>query len=245
MKTAVITGAAGGVGQALCLAFRRAGYRVVATDRKPTVEDADVFVPLDLEAMARDERACEDGLASLTSVLDEGGCGALVNNAATQCLGGLEALGPRAWQASMNTNVIAPALLVRGLLPELVRARGAVVNIASIHARLTKPGFSAYATSKAAIEGLTRSLAVELGGRGVRVNCLRPAATATPMLEAGFEGAPDARAALSACHPAGRIAEPDEVARSAVFLASDAASFINGASLDVDGGIGARLHDPA
>ncbi len=244
MKTAVVTGAAGGIGQALCLAFRRAGYRVVATDLKPLVDDADVFIPLDLAAMARDERACEEGVASLAAVLDESGCAVLVNNAAVQRVGTLDMLDGRAWQDSMNTNVIAPALLVRGLLPFLERARGSVINIASVHAHLTKPGFSAYATSKAAMEGLTRSLAVELGGR-VRVNCVRPAATATPMLEAGFEGQSAARSALDRCHPIGRIAEPEEVARCAVFLASDAASFINGTSLDVDGGIGARLHDPA
>ncbi len=244
MKTVVVTGAAGGIGQALCLAFRRAGYRVVATDCKPVVDDADVFVPLDLEAMARDECALEDGVSSLAAVLDDAGCAALVNNAATQCLGDLASLDVRAWQQSMNTNVIAPALLVRGLLPQLTRARGAVVNVGSVHGQLTKPGFSAYATSKTAAEGLTRSLAVELGGR-VRVNCIRPAATATPMLEAGFQNAPAARAQLDACHPVGRIAEPEEIARCAVFLASDDASFINGASLDVDGGIGARLHDPA
>lgn len=244
MKSAVITGAAGGIGQALCLAFRRAGYRVIATDCKPVMDDADVFVPLDLEAMARDERACAEGIESLAAVLEEGACAALVNNAALQCVGAFEELDLRAWQRSLQTNVLAPAMLVRGLLPALSRARGAVVNIASVHARLTKPGFSAYATSKAALEGLTRSLAVEFGGR-VRVNCIRPAATSTPMLEAGFEGQDEARRELDRCHPIGRIAAPEEIARAAVYLASAEASFVNGACLDVDGGIGARLHDPA
>jgi NAD(P)-dependent dehydrogenase (short-subunit alcohol dehydrogenase family) len=118
-----------------------------------------------------------------------------------------------------------------------------VVNIGSIHSALTKPRFTCYATSKAALGGLTRSLAVELGGT-VRVNELNPAATDTPMLRAGFEGKPGAFERLAAVHPAGRIAAPDEVARAALFLTSDAASFINGESLRVDGGVGVRLHDP-
>ncbi len=243
MKTVIITGAAGGIGQALCLAFRRAGYRVVGTDCKPTVDDCDVFIPLDLAAMARDERAERSGIESLCAVLDENGLNALVNNAALQIVASTPALTARDWQRSLDVNVLAPALLIQGLLPELTRARGSVVNIASVHARATKPGFAAYATSKAALVGLTRSLAVDLGG-AVRVNCISPAATATAMLEAGFEQQPEALEELGLCHPLGRIAQPEEVARAAVYLASDDASFISGAALDVDGGIGARLHDP-
>ena len=140
-------------------------------------------------------------------------------------------------------NLFAPFALIRGLLPQLKRAQGSVVNIASVHAHLTKPGFAAYATSKHALVGLTKSLAVDLAG-AVRVNCINPAATATPMLIAGFEGRSEAMESLADMHPSGRIAEPLEVARAAVFLASESASFINGAALDVDGAIGARLHDP-
>ena len=92
--------------------------------------------------------------------------------------------------------------------------------------------------------GLTKSLAIDLAG-SVRVNCINPAATQTPMLVAGFDGREDDLASLGHCHPLGRIALPEEIARTAVFLASEDASFINGAALDVDGGIGSRLNDPA
>jgi NAD(P)-dependent dehydrogenase (short-subunit alcohol dehydrogenase family) len=129
------------------------------------------------------------------------------------------------------------------MLPDLEKARGSVVNISSVHATLTKPGFSAYATSKAALLGMTRALAVDLGPR-VRVNCVTPAATDTPMLRAGFEGNPAELSALAAMHPSGRIATPEEIARVVLFLASDAASAITGAALAADGGIGGRLHDP-
>jgi NAD(P)-dependent dehydrogenase (short-subunit alcohol dehydrogenase family) len=167
----------------------------------------------------------------------------LVNNAALQIKKSAEALSVRDWQRSLDTNVVAPFALIQGLLPELKRARGSVVNIASVHAQLTKPGFAAYATSKSAMVGMTRSLAVDLAG-SVRVNCINPAATETSMLVAGFEGREEELSQLGRCHPLGRIADPREVARVAVFLASEDASFVNGAALDVDGGIAARLHDP-
>jgi NAD(P)-dependent dehydrogenase (short-subunit alcohol dehydrogenase family) len=118
-----------------------------------------------------------------------------------------------------------------------------VINIASIHALLTKPRFSAYATSKSALIGLTRALAVELGGR-VRVNAISPAAIATPMLESGFSEDPEGLNRLAAYHPSACIGVPDDVARAALCLAEVKGAFLNGAIVGVDGGIGARLHDP-
>lgn len=243
MKTALVTGAAGGIGQALCLAFRRSGYRVIGTDLKPTVEDCDVYIPSDLEGMLHDEASQAEFIDSLAAVLDETGLNVLVNNAALQIVKPSTQLSVRDWQRTLNTNVIAPFALLQGLLPQLKRARGSVVNIASVHAELTKPGFAAYATSKASLVAMTKSVAVDLAG-AIRVNCICPAATATPMLVEGFDGREEALSELGSCHPLGRIAEPMEVARVAVFLASPDASFVNGAALSVDGGIGARLHDP-
>jgi NAD(P)-dependent dehydrogenase (short-subunit alcohol dehydrogenase family) len=128
-------------------------------------------------------------------------------------------------------------------LADIERAKGSVVNIASIHAVATKPGFVCYATSKAALVGLTRSMAVDLGPR-VRVNAINPAATATPMLLAGFEGKSKELDELAKKHPLERIAQPWEVAKTALFLASPDAAFITGTCLNIDGGIGGRLHDP-
>jgi NAD(P)-dependent dehydrogenase (short-subunit alcohol dehydrogenase family) len=143
----------------------------------------------------------------------------------------------------LNVNLVAPFLLVQALLQELENANGSVINIASIHAQVTKPEFVCYATSKTALVGLTRSMAVDLGGR-VRINSICPAAVSTPMLMAGFEGKDDRFKELSRMHPLGRIGTPDEIAQVALFLASPAASFITGAAINVDGGIGSRLHDP-
>jgi len=243
MKSVLITGAAGGIGQALCLAFRRAGYLVIASDLKEMVDDAHFFVQSDLERMVDDERYRDEYLEQIRHALGGDGLTALVNNAALQIVRGTEDLTIRDWRRTLDINLLAPFALIQAFLPELKRARGSVVNVASVHARLTKPGFACYATSKAALVGMTRSLAVDLAG-AVRVNAISPAATGTSMLLAGFEGREDALADLGGMHPSGRIAEPAEIARVAVFLASHDATFINGATLDVDGAIGARLHDP-
>jgi NAD(P)-dependent dehydrogenase (short-subunit alcohol dehydrogenase family) len=108
---------------------------------------------------------------------------------------------------------------------------------------LTKSGFAAYATSKAALAALTRSLAVELGGR-VKVNSIRPAAISTPMLVDGFADNPAAMTDLLQYHPSGCIGSPEDVAKAALFLAENESPFLTGTELALDGAISSRLHDP-
>ncbi|MEO6994780.1 MAG: SDR family oxidoreductase [Lacunisphaera sp.] len=243
-KTVLITGALGGIGQALCAVFRADGYFVIGTDRRAGTCDCDRFIQRDILEVCGDDASRAAFIADVHAHLGEAGLTVLVNNAAVQILGRTESVSIGDWDATLHTNLVAPFLLVQALLLDLEKANGSVVNIASIHAVATKPGFVAYATSKAALVGLTRTLAVDLGPR-VRVNAINPAATATPMLLAGFEGKPREFAALAQMHPLERIADPEEVAKTALFLASPAASFITGSTLHIDGGIGARLHDPA
>ncbi len=242
-KTALITGAAGGIGQPLCAAFRAAGYRVIATDLTDAPAEHNGFVACDLNRLCGDDNYRDATLTQLRTAVGEGGLDVLVNNAAVQTLGGVSDLTCADWQLALNVNLVAPFLLAQQFLEQLERATGSVVNVGSIHATLTKPGFVCYATTKGALRTLTRAMATDLGAR-VRVNAIEPAATATPMLEAGFEGNPEARAALGESHPLGRIAEPQEIARVVLFLASAEASFISGAVIGVDGGIAGRLHDP-
>lgn len=244
VRTALITGALGGIGQALCQVFRAAGYRVIGTDRREGVCECDAFIRRDILEVCAGEAERDAFVGEVRQHLGGEGLTVLVNNAAVQILGKSEQITMSDWDATLHTNLVAPFRLVQSLLPELERARGSVVNIASIHAVATKPGFVAYATSKAALVGLTRTLSVDLGPR-VRVNAINPAATATPMLLAGFEGKQAEFEALAKMHPLERIANPSEVAKTALFLASDEASFITGSVLHIDGGIGARLHDPA
>jgi NAD(P)-dependent dehydrogenase (short-subunit alcohol dehydrogenase family) len=242
VRTALITGAAGGIGMALCTAFRGAGYRVIACDIRDGKPACDVFLRFDLRALASSGSERQAVLDSIDEALGDDGLTVLVNNAAVQVLGGADTLTTDDWRLTLDVNLLAPALLAEALVPALERAGGSIVNVASVHAALTKPGFVAYATSKAALVGLTRSLAVDLGRR-VRVNAVLPAATATPMLLAGLAD-PERLDTVGTAHPLGRIACPEEVAATVLYLASEAASYVTGAVLAVDGGVGARLHDP-
>lgn len=235
MRTALVTGVNGGIGAAIRAVLTEGGYRVVGTDLTIDGEHPG-DVAADLSSL--------DGasLSRLRSAVG-GRLDLLVNNAAYQAVGMVEELSVEDWQRTLNVNLTAPFLLTRAFLPQLRRSgNGSVVNISSIHATLTKPGFAAYATSKGALSALTRALAVELAP-GVRVNAVAPAATDTPMLRAGFDNDPALLEALGGLHPMGRIATSGEIAAAVLFLASKEAAFINGAVLQVDGGIGARLHD--
>ncbi len=144
---------------------------------------------------------------------------------------------------TLNTNLLAPFWLIKRSLPMLRAAKGSIVNITSIHAALTKREFTVYATSKGAMVSLTRALAIELAP-DVRVNAVIPAATDTPMLRDGFRDNLKGLRELGDYHPLGRIAQPEEIAQVVFYLAGPHASFITGTAINVDGGIGASLHDP-
>jgi len=239
----LITGANGGIGQALCAEFAAAGWQVIATDIHAAAQTpVDNYFALDLGRFATDDAFRESARELLVaSVPEQLTC--LVNNAAYQVVAPVSELQADDWQQSLSVNVTAPFLLVQALLDRLSEAQGNVINISSVHASLTKPDFVGYATSKAALEGLTRALAVEIGG-SVRVNAIAPAAISTPMLEAGFEGDPGALAALVSYHPSGSIGSPGDVAKLALAVAEVGGSFLNGAIVGIDGGIASRLHDP-
>ncbi|MBD3167749.1 SDR family oxidoreductase [bacterium] len=241
MKTVLVTGAAGGIGQAVCELFHEIGYHVIGVDRKRNGSVPYRLLHHDI-GLCHENGRCETFYREVED-LCEGELHALVNNAAAQVVKPVEELTRSDWDITLQTNLLAPFWLTRRFLPLLRRARGSVVNMASIHANVTKSEFVAYATSKGALISLTRAMAVELAP-DVRVNAILPAATDTPMLRAGFEGSEEKMEQLGAYHPLGRIAEASEVARVARFLASDEASFITGSTLSVDGGIGAVLHDP-
>ena len=242
MRSVVVTGAVGGIGRATCTAFADAGFRVIGIDAR---EEADLpceLLTFDVRAFAGGDEACEE-LCSRIQELSMGSLDGLVNNAALQLKQPIEQATPEDWDAILQTNLLAPFWATRRLLPLLRAAKGSVVNMASIHAQATKPGFTLYATSKGALVTLTRALALELAP-DVRVNVLLPAATDTPMLRAGLGNQDDVVDSLGRYHPLGRVAEAAEVARVALFLAGPESGFITGAELRIDGGIGVCLHDP-
>ena len=243
-RAVFITGIAGGIGAALGAAYRKAGWRVIGSGRTaPDPDICDAFVEADLNALAEDAAVLSQVTADVRTALDGAALTALVNNAAAQILAPADQITAADWRRTMNVNLTAPFRLSQAFLPELEAASGTILNIGSVHAQATKPEFAAYATSKAALHGLTRALAVDLGKR-VRVVCLAPAAISTPMLLAGFERREEAFKSLEACHPAERIGAPDEVAAAALFLTGPDAGFATGTTFWLDGGVLSRLHDP-
>lgn len=217
----VVTGVSGGIGRAIASTFARAGYLVIGTDQGPAPTGLPLthFIQADLDRLAVDPAQADRFCLELRTALGSVPLAALINNAAVQRLAPARDLTRADWSSTLNVNLLAPFILTQALLPELEAAGACVINVSSIHARLTKPEFVAYSTSKAALSGMTRALAVDLAGR-VRINAIEPAAIATDMLRAGFAGRDEAFAALEACHPEGRIGTPDEVAALALAMCS-------------------------
>lgn len=244
-KYALISGAAGGIGQCMAVAFGARGYRVLATDHVPRPAGLVCwhYLQVDLGQLVSDGAYAAETLTNISGLLADARLDVLINNAAVQVLGGVESLSVADWHYTLDVNLIAPFVLTQGLLPQLEAAGGCVINISSIHARLTKANFVAYATSKAALSGMTRAMAVDLGAR-VRVNAIEPAAIATEMLKAGFAGQPEQYARLEGCHPQGRIGTPEEVSALALAITDGELRFMHGACIPMDGGISGRLHDP-
>lgn len=244
-RFALITGAAGGIGRSLVKVFKEAGYKIIATDRTPRPENlfCTQYIQADLDRYVEDETYAHEILDSIRGGLKSNGLKVLINNAALQILGGAESLTRRDWHQTLDINLLAPFLLTQALLPDLESAKGCVINVSSIHARLTKKNFVAYATSKAALSGMTKALAVDLGNR-VRVNAIEPAAIETEMLKDGFAGKPELYRQLEGCHPQKRIGQPEEVARLALAIVDGCMDFLHGACVGLDGGISSRLFDP-
>jgi NAD(P)-dependent dehydrogenase (short-subunit alcohol dehydrogenase family) len=244
-RFAVITGAAGGIGQAMVQEFAANGYTVIATDWVPAPEGlgAHHYLQADLARTVEDEAYAEQVFSQIKTWLGKAGLAALINNAAVQILGGADSLTRNDWQQTLNVNLVAPFIWTQALLPALEHAKGSVVNISSIHAKLTKKNFVAYATSKAALSGMTRAMAVDLGPR-VRVNAIEPAAVQTQMLIDGFDENPDGLCALEKCHPTGCIGSAREIAVLALMIASGTINFLHGSCIAVNGGLESKLNDP-
>tara|TARA_R100001129_G_scaffold11038_1_gene7267 strand:+ start:12219 stop:12965 length:747 start_codon:yes stop_codon:yes gene_type:complete len=244
-RAVLITGAAGGIGSALVEAYAEAGWRVIATDRSEAPSSGShAFIQADFEEIMPNEAALDSFVGAVKKALDGFPLQVLVNCAALQLLGSVPEISLSDWERTLRLNVTTPFRLAQAFLSELQSANGTVINVGSVHAQATKREFVSYATSKAALHGLTQAMAVDLGGN-LRVLCVAPAAVETEMLRDGFAGRPDALAELAATHPIGRIAKPAEVARSIVSLSQEPFLFATGTTIWLDGGILSRLCDPA
>ena len=248
-KIVLVTGAAGGIGKVLVKELAKTDWNVLGSDHprvKPDQSTRDKclsWIPADLSALSQDPKCMETFIGDVSSATGERDLSAIVHNAALQRLGKFDQLTTTDWNETISINLLAAVLINKAFVAQLQRQKGSIIHIGSIHSQLTKPGFTAYATSKAALAGLTRSMAVELGGT-IRVNAIEPAAIATPMLEEGFASNPELRAHLESFHPTNSIGRPDDVAKAVQFLLDTSCSFLNGCVLPLGGGIHNRLHDP-
>lgn len=241
-----MTGANGGIGQAICKTFSDNSYQVIAIDRHSSAKENLVckeYIQVDLCQFVQEEAYAEQSIMSIRRAVSDNYLKAIINNAAVQVLGGVDDLTRDNWYQTLNINLLAPFFLIQALRTDLENSHGSVVNISSIHAKLTKKNFVAYATSKAALSGMTRAMTVDLGPR-VRVNAIEPAAIETDMLKDGFASNLDGYESLKKYHPIGRIGQTQEVAELALFLVNQQIGFINGGCIGLDGGISSRLFDP-
>ncbi|RWZ58506.1 SDR family oxidoreductase [Labedella populi] len=244
--SAVVTGGTQGIGHAIAMTLAAQGWRVAVMGRNEITGRAAAarlgtrhrFISCDVS----DESRIPEAFAEVEKEL--GRVEVLVNNAGVGRAAAFEEVTSDDWDALMAVDLKAAWLCTRAALSGLRAGGGSVVNIASIHAHLTRPGLFPYAAAKAGILGLTRSMALELAADDVRVNAVCPGYVRTPPMVAQYDEMPDPAAAwkrLASVHPLGRIGEPHEIAAVVAFLASRAASFVTGASWDVDGGLGVRF----
>jgi NAD(P)-dependent dehydrogenase (short-subunit alcohol dehydrogenase family) len=242
-KTALVTGAASGIGRATALALAREGAAVLVSDvdaagaervakeiaaagGSARAAGCDVTRADEVEAMLRAALAAFDGRLDCA-----------VNNAGITAPGGLvHDIDPEAWERQLAVNLTGTFLCLRAELPVMRAQRaGAIVNMASGAGLVGTPGLAHYCASKHAVLGLTKTAALENAALGVRVNALCPGSTDTPMLRGVMEGSEAARRMILASIPSGRIGTPEEVAEAAVWLCSERASYVSGHALLVDG----------
>ena len=234
-QVALVTGAAGGVGQAIVAGLRTEGAKVVATDRTMKGLKAELCIDGDL----MDGAFC-DGLPGRVSA-EFGRLDLLCNNAGIITRGKITATSDNDFARTMAVNVEAPFRLSRAAIPIMAaQGGGAIVNTASCWGLRPGPDHPLYVMSKAALASLTQCLGRDHAHQGIRVNAVCPNEVNTPMLRSGFAARgfdPDSAIAdLNASVPLGRIAEPGDIADVVLFLASDAARYMCGALLEVNGG---------
>lgn len=243
----LITGALTGIGRATAFAFAREGARLAVSGRRPEAGQA---LATELRAMGAEAEFIRADVREEGEVRDLveqvvrrfGRIDAAINNAGTEGeVGPLVDQSSRNFEATFTTNVLGTLLSVkhelRAMLPQ---GSGSIVNLSSIAGQVGVAGASVYAASKHAVEGLTKSAALEAAAAGVRVNAVAPGPVATDMLDRFVGGSEDAKAAFLSSMPAKRAATAEEIAQTIVFLASDKARYLTGQCIAVDGGYTAQ-----
>lgn len=234
-KRALVTGAAGGIGAAIVRALRAEGAKVAVADRDVSAVEAEAHLPGDLLDPAYADALPEAARAAL------GGLDIVVNNAGVITRGRVTETTDADWTLSLGVNVEAPFRIARAAIPIMSEAGGgAIVNTASCWGLRPGPNHAVYCMTKAAIASLTQCMGMDHAHQGIRINAVCPNEVNTPMLRTGFAKRgfdPDTSVAeLGKTVPLGRIAEPEDIADVVLFLASDAARYMCGALVEVNGG---------
>jgi len=232
-RVAVVTGAARGIGDAVAQSLVAAGATVISLDvdvpdgQRPGIRDAVVDVA--------DEAQVKQGFAEIDE--REGGVDILVNNAGIQRIGATDTMSVGTWDSVVATHLRGAFLCSRAVIPRMrARGGGAIVSVSSVAAFQGLPGRGPYSAAKAGLLGLTRSMAVELAAAGIRVNAVAPGFTLTPLMQQALDDGSLTEEWMTQRLPLGRIARPEEIASTVLFLAGPSASYVTGQCLVVDGG---------
>ena len=238
-KIIIVTGASSGIGKSIAQLLSSNGFMVYGTCRDPKKYNITDFNLLQCDINNNNE--IKDFIKYVIS--KEGRVDVLINNAGNLINKPFSQTSFHDFESIYKVNVFGLAELVRQFIPYFCKSSH-VINISSIHARATKSNFIAYATSKAAISGMNRALAIELGS-SISFYCIEPAAVLTEMLKAGFVNAPSKLNQLAACHPSGEISTPDQLSELIYFLYDKRIPALQGTAIEFGGGISGRLFDPA
>lgn len=248
-KVALVTGGARGIGGAIAERFVAAGAAVSIFDLDGAAaqQQADRLRPKGRVRTIQGDVTNEDDVyrAVKETVEHFGSLDVLVNNVRIDVSGSIVGMTASAWDKQLAVNVKGAFLFSRHAIPHMAGRGGAIINISSVRAFGSYLGGIAYDTSKTALIGFTRTMALHHGKDKIRVNAVCPGYVNTRLLDEWLKTQPDPEQAMRqvvAAHPLGRIGSPREVAEAVLFLASDAASFITGAALEVDGGMSIGVH---
>ncbi len=236
-RKAIVTGGASGIGEAIVKAYAREGAQVLVVDLPDSAvsqnfAEVDGVTPLEQDITEKD--APQNIVSAAMAAM--GGFDVLVNNAGISMPDSVEGDGEELWEKTMAINVTSMFRITRAALPELKKSdTGRIINLGSIMSDMGGPNLFVYGTSKHAVAGMTKSMAVDLGQYGITVNYLQPGAVVTALSAPYFED-DDFRNYWIEKAPVGRLGQPEDVAHAAVFLAQKESQFISGLGLNVDGG---------
>lgn len=245
-KIAIITGAGSGIGAATAKRFVRDGYMVVLNGRtEEKLQNVAAQIPKDAFLIAPGDVSNKREVKGIVKKTIEtyGRLDTVVNSAAIAVFGDLRSLSLEAWEEQMAINVTGSFLMIQAALPHLEKTGGSIVNLSSVSGLGGDWGGFAYNATKGAVSNMTRAMALDLGGIGVRINAVAPSITRTDMAEFVLQNE-TIMTAFRERLPMGRPAEPEEVADVIAFLASHDARYVNGVVLPVDGGLCASNGQP-